>query len=127
MAGIVTVDLLEVRLDTGRAVLHKWGAAPSYLLSSRGMEKLGIPAPPPGLSALDCGEITLSFSLRPGDTLIMVSDGIGEDAVLRSGQGCRLSPGELARKILQDHAGLPQDDATAMTVCLVPAADRDAG
>ena len=127
MAGIVTVDLLEVRLDTGRAVLHKWGAAPSYLLSSRGMEKLGIPAPPPGLSALDCGEITLSFSLRPGDTLIMVSDGIGEDAVLRSGQGSRLSPGELARKILQDHAGLPQDDATAMTVCLVPAADRDAG
>ena len=32
-AGAVTVDLAELRLDTGKAVLYKWGAAPSYVFS----------------------------------------------------------------------------------------------
>lgn len=44
-AGAVTVDLLELELDTGRATAYKWGAAPSYLLFPGGAEKIGTAAP----------------------------------------------------------------------------------
>lgn len=44
-AGAVTVDLLELELDTGRATAYKWGAAPSYLLFPGGAEKSGQPPP----------------------------------------------------------------------------------
>ena len=39
--GFSTADLLELHLDTGRASLYKWGAAPSYL-------KPLLPVPPGG-------------------------------------------------------------------------------
>ena len=40
-AGAVTVDLAELMLDTGKVTVYKWGAAPSYLVTSFGAEKLG--------------------------------------------------------------------------------------
>ena len=40
-AGAVTVDLARIKLDTGRVTLYKWGAAPSYLLTESGAEKIG--------------------------------------------------------------------------------------
>ena len=35
-AGAVTVDLAELSLDTGKVTIYKWGAAPSYIVSSMG-------------------------------------------------------------------------------------------
>lgn len=111
-AGAVTVDLVEVILDTGRATLYKWGAAPSYLVAGATTVKLGITGPPPGLSMQE-RERTEKASLRRGEWLVLVSDGIGEEAALAL---CRraqsLSPRELAEQILALGQLGGQDDAT---------------
>ena len=39
-AAAVTVDLVELRLDSGRASVYKWGAAPSLLLFDGMAEKI---------------------------------------------------------------------------------------
>ncbi len=118
-AGAVTVDLAQIRLDTGKVTLYKWGAAPSYLVSGMGAEKLGNATPPPGLSVTDMQEAREQFSLRRGEMLVLVSDGVGEDAALRC---CRengaLPPSELARKLLSWGQVGGEDDATVVTVTL---------
>ena len=49
-AGAVTLDLAEVRLDTGIACLYKWGSAPSWILRRWEAKKIGTATPPPGIS-----------------------------------------------------------------------------
>ena len=118
-AGIVTVELLELCLDTGRAMLYKWGAAPSYLLSSLGAEKLGTAGPPPGLSVTEGRETVHQLSLRRGEALLLVSDGISQETALRCCQeGVGSAPGEVARKILDLGQLGHGDDATVVTVSL---------
>ena len=78
-AGAVTVDLAEVHLDTGLAHVYKWGAAPSWLLHRSGAEKIGTATPPPGISG-EIRETVEKLSLRRGEALILLSDGVdGED------------------------------------------------
>ena len=120
-AGAVTVDLAELQLDSGRVVLYKWGAAPSYLVTTTGAEKIGTAGPPPGLSVTDCQEMTERLSLRRSQTLVMVSDGVGEEDALRCClDGVGRSPGELAAKMLTVTALSGEDDATVITVRLNP-------
>ena len=118
-AGAVVVDLLEICLDTGKAYLYKWGAAPSYLISAFGTEKIGVATPPPGLSVTDSREQANRVSLRKGEVLILVSDGVGEAETLRC---CQQTEGlpipELARKILDCAQLSGEDDATVITVFL---------
>ncbi len=118
-AGAVAVDLLEMGLDTGKGVLYKWGAAPSYLISAFGAEKIGTAGPPPGLSVTDSRETAYRLSLRKGELLLMVSDGVGEEEALYC---CRemadASPGELARSLLKRGQLSGEDDATVITVSL---------
>ena len=118
-AGAVTIDLLELHLETGKAVIYKWGGAPSYLVSKLGAEKIGTAGPPPGLSVTDGRENTYRLSLRRGEILVLVSDGVGEEEALR----CCLdmtgaSPGELARALLTCSQLSGEDDATVITVRL---------
>lgn len=121
-AGIVTVDLAEIQLDSGRTVLYKWGAAPSYLVGRNGAEKIGTAVPPPGLSVTEGRETVERLSLRRGETLLMVSDGVGgEDALRTLLEAPDLPPGELAAYVLERGAGAESDDATVMAVRLVPA------
>ena len=118
-AGAVTVDLAEIKLDTGKTTLYKWGAAPSYLVTRQGTEKLGIAGPPPGLSVTDCRETVEKFSLRAGELLVMVSDGVGEDEAMvccQSMQGH--SPTELATALLSCGKLGGIDDATVVLVQL---------
>ena len=120
-AGAVTVDLLEIQLDTGKATLYKWGAPAAYLVTRLGAEKIGIAGPPPGLSVTDYRETADKLSLRRGETLILVSDGIGEEEALHcclrlAGQ----SPGELANALLDRGKDAGEDDATVITVRLNP-------
>ncbi len=118
-AGAVTVDLAELQLDSGKVMLYKWGAAPSYLVSDTGVEKIGTAGPPPGLSVTDCRESAERLSLRRAQTLVMVSDGVGEEGALRCCRdGVGRSPGELAEKILTACALSGEDDATVITVRL---------
>ena len=121
MAGAVTVDLAQLQLDTGKVMLYKWGAAPSYLLTDAGAEKIGTAGPPPGLSVTDSRETVERLSLRRGETLVLCSDGVGgEDALRCWFADAEEPPGELAARILEAGALRSQDDATVAVVRLLP-------
>ena len=122
-AGAVTVDLLELRLDTGKAALYKWGAAPSYLISSTLTEKIGTASPPPGLSVMDSRETVERLSLRRGETLVLLSDGVDGEVVRRRALVDDTgTPGEVAARILEVGCGDESDDASVIAVRLSPAA-----
>jgi stage II sporulation protein E len=122
-AGAVTVDLAEIELQSGRVSLYKWGAAPSWVLGSAEAEKIGTAVAPPGLSVTDTRETVDKLSLRRGETLILLSDGVdGEAAMRRASELRSLAPGELAPKVLQYGRGTGSDDATAAVIRLVPQA-----
>ncbi|MDO5401777.1 MAG: PP2C family protein-serine/threonine phosphatase [Eubacteriales bacterium] len=119
--GAVTVDLAEVSLDTGLARIFKWGAAPSWCLTRRGAEKIGTATPPPGLSVSDCHETVEKLSLRRGEVLILLSDGVdGEGALRLSDLTPDAPPGELAAEILEKGRGAGEDDATVAVLRLRP-------
>ena len=122
-AGAVTVDLAQLDLRKGRVTLYKWGAAPSWVLGSAEAEKIGTAVAPPGLSVTDTRETVDKLSLRRGETLILLSDGVdGEAAMRRASELRSLAPGELAPKVLQYGRGTGSDDATAAVIRLVPQA-----
>ena len=99
--------------------LYKWGAVPSYLISGVGAEKIGTASPPPGLSVTDYRESTDKLSLRRGQLLVMVSDGIGETEALRCCMnGVGKTPGEIAAALLSASQAGGQDDATVVTISL---------
>ncbi len=120
-AGSVSVDLAQIDLDTGKATLYKWGAAPSYLIFGAGAEKIGTAAPPPGLSVAGARETVDRLSLRRGEALILLSDGVdGEAAMCRAQDLSGEKPGEMASHILQFGQGDGADDATAAVIRLTP-------
>lgn len=120
-AGAVTVDLAQLQLDTGLARIYKWGAAPSWVLRRSGAEKIGTAAPPPGISVAELREKVEKLSLRRGEVLILLSDGVdGEDALRLSDLTPDAPPGELAAKILERGCGNGEDDATAAVIRLRP-------
>ena len=67
-------------------------------------------------------EAVVKLSLRRGDVLFLLSDGVDGEGVLRQS---RLSPdappGELAAEILEMAGGGAEDDATAAVIRLRPA------
>ena len=120
-AGAVTLDLAQVHLDSGKVMLYKWGAAPSWLLSTNGAEQIGKGGPPPGLSVVECTETVDRLSLRHGQLLVLLSDGI-DPAVIA--QQIDLMgdepPGSLAAKLLEAGATVGTDDVTAAVLRLTP-------
>lgn len=120
-AGAVTVDLAEIYLDTGHATIYKWGAAPSWLLRRSGAEKIGTATPPPGISVTGTRETVEKLSLRRGEALILLSDGVdGEEVLRRTVLAPDAPPGELAAKFLESSRGKGEDDATAAVIRLRP-------
>ena len=119
--GAVTIDLAELRLDTGKVAIYKWGAAPSYVVSRGDAVKIGTAAPPPGLSVTDGRETVERLSLRRGELLVLQSDGAGGEEALRAAlEGQDLPPGELAAQILSCSEEDRTDDATVAVVRLNP-------
>ena len=119
-AGAVTVDLAELQLDSGKAVVYKWGAAPSWLISRVGGEKIGTAGPPPGLQIADRGEQAVRLSLRRGELLVMQSDGVGGEEMPRCRWGDKEPLGELAARILESGSNETDDDATVAIIRLAP-------
>jgi stage II sporulation protein E len=120
-AGAVTVDLAELRLDTGTGVLYKWGAAPSYLLRGDITEKIGTAGPPPGIRGAEAREQQSRLSLRRGETLILLSDGVEGEEIRRLAVTETATPaGELAARLLEAGAEETSDDATLAVVRLHP-------
>lgn len=118
-AGTATVDLVELELDTGRATLYKWGAAPSYLVTRLGADKVGVASPPPGLSVTDSREVVEKVSLRRGELLVLVSDGLGQEEVLRTCQNMAgAAPGEIGAALLAGSRLGTDDDATVVLIRL---------
>ena len=116
---MVTLDLAELRLDTGKATLYKWGAAPSYVISQGEPIKIGTATPPPGLSVTEGRESVERLSLRRGETLVLLSDGAGgEESLRRLWMDEEATAGELAAKILQSSRTTSADDATVAVVRL---------
>jgi stage II sporulation protein E len=70
-----TVDLLELDLMTGEGAFLKSGAAPSFVVRGKVVRRLQAGTVPIGiLNTLDVQKT--EFTLRAGDTVVMVSDGI---------------------------------------------------
>ena len=120
-AGAVTIDLAEIRLDTGRAAVYKWGAAPSLILRRNRAEKIGTVTPPPGISVTETRESVVRLSLRRGEVLVLASDGMDltDTSGLAEMAGSK-TPGELAGYILQEYGDNGEDDATAAVIRLRP-------
>lgn len=120
-AGAVTVDMAELRLDSGKVFLYKWGAAPSYLIGKTGAMKIGTATLPPGISVTEARETVERLSLRRGEALILLSDGVdGEEVLRRCEIAPDMPPGELAAMILEEGRGTGEDDATAAVIRLLP-------
>ena len=120
-AGAVTVDLAEIRLDTGMASVYKWGAAPSWVVRGGRAEKIGTAAPPPGISVTGIRETVEKLSLRRGEVLILLSDGVdGEGVLRRISVTPEMPPGEIAAVLTEKGRGRAEDDASAMVVRLRP-------
>lgn len=125
-AASVTMDVAEIYLDSGKAVIYKWGAAPSFLVSHVGAEKIGTATPPPGLSVTSGREAAERLSLRRGETLFLASDGVDGEDVLHTLQASPgVPPGELAARILETRKGEQSDDATIATVRLRSLSSRE--
>ena len=122
-AAAVTLDLVELRLDSGRAAVYKWGAAPSWLCSRGTAEKIGTAGPPPGLSVESGRETVERLSLSRGEVLVLLSDGV-DGEVIRSGSvlHSQRPPEVLAAEILERGTQENQDDATVAVIRLVPCA-----
>ena len=117
-AGAATLDLAEVRLDSGRISLYKWGAAPSWIARGGTWEKIGTAGPPPGLGLNRGLERAGKLNLSRGEALILASDGLdGEDFPGNAGSPDRAA-GELAAHLLEAGAGKSADDATVAVVRL---------
>ncbi len=121
-AGAVTMDLAEIFLESGVVHIYKWGAAPSWVLTRRGAEKIGTATPPPGIGVETIRMAVEKLSLRRGEVLILLSDGVaGEEIPHLSGVSADGPPGMVAAKILEQCCSQGEDDATAAVLRLCPA------
>ena len=121
-SGAVSIDLAEIFLETGIVHIYKWGAAPSWVLTRRGTEKIGTATPPPGISVESVPMAVEKLSLRRGEVLILVSDGVDSDSLCGLTEVSPDGPlGTLAANILQQGSRAGEDDATAALIRLRPA------
>lgn len=74
-----TIDMLEMDLMTGAATFLKNGAACSYIAREGSVYCVSARSMPVGIIAEAAPE-QVRFSLRDGDTVIMTSDGVAQDA-----------------------------------------------
>ena len=120
-AGVVTLDLAEFRLDTGKVSVYKWGAAPSWLVVPTGAERIGAGTMPPGISVTDARETVENLTMRHGEMLILLSDGVDAAAALKNAAELLSdAPGAVATRLLEQGRGDGMDDATAAVIRLDP-------
>ena len=121
-AGAVSLDLAEIFLETGIVHIYKWGGAPSWVLRRHSAEKIGTATPPPGISVESDPMAVEKLSLRRGEVLILVSDGVKEVSIQSLPEASADAPlGKLAAQILQQDGVEAEDDATVALIRLRPA------
>lgn len=120
--GFSTADLLELHLDTGRAGLYKWGAAPSYLKHRRSARKMGTAAPPPGVGIGEAHQAeVIRLSLQKEEMVVLISDGLeSEETQSQIADFAGQAPKALAAALVAAAPAGEADDRTAVAVCLRP-------
>jgi stage II sporulation protein E len=121
--GYSTVDLLTIDLFSCRGDLYKLGAAPSYLCRGNQVHRIAGGALPAGSMGASQSPAVTHLPLAPGDTLLLISDGVSdglEDDWLRRGllSGGQLDARGLALALL-NHQGeqrSQRDDQTAVVL-----------
>ena len=94
----------------------------SWVISPMGGRKIGTATPPPGLSVQEGRETVERLSLRRGETLVLLSDGVGAgDAIASLAVSSATPPGEVAAEILELSSLENGDDATVAVIRLAPA------
>ena len=117
-----TVDLMELDLMTGAASFIKSGAAPSFVVRGGVVHRLQAGTAPIGIiCALDVQ--STPFTLKAGDTVVLISDGILQDdpdckwitSYLTGASN--LSPEEIVYRIcLHAAQGEKHDDCSAIAL-----------
>lgn len=119
------MDVMELDLYAAEARFVKSGAAPSFVVRDGRLFRLASKTVPIGiLRALDAEMIR--FTVEPGDTIVMLSDGVMsgfEEAawlcdLLASPHVLAKSPEEIAQKIVAAAATESRDDITAAVIKL---------
>lgn len=79
--GYATVDLMCVDLFTGDTCFYKYGAAPSYVCSARGVHRIKGETLAAGLASGEgSAPDIVRMRLKPGCTAVIASDGVIADA-----------------------------------------------
>ena len=116
-----TIDLLEVVRITAQATIFKVGAAPTFLLRDGECHRIEAKTPPAGIMREVIAE-KIMITLKKGDFLVMVSDGVVQTGargfdlceIMKQG-GCR-SAHALAARVLEE-ARNRSECADDMSVC----------
>ena len=120
----------QVDLFSGEGQLFKLGAAPSYVKKGSAVQRLSGTSLPAGLAEGEQGALDqFTLKLVPGDTVLMVSDGIcgaGEDQWVKDklAQFDGASPKDLARELITDS---PKEVTDARTALVIRIEKRAAG
>lgn len=126
-----TLDLLEIDLLSGDAAFTKSGTVPSYILRDGSLFKISSDSMPLGITRETEAE-EIRFTLRAGDIIVMMSDGVvtGEEDAARLCElltyGWEENLTRMSEKILREakmrHAHLPsapnRDDMTLALIRL---------
>ncbi len=124
-----TVDLIIIDKETGDSRFYKMGAATSFLLRDKNIKRIEHAALPIGM----IGRISacqLKMKLVPGDTIIMVSDGITEAdredleadwlqkylGQIPCAKGPRILAGEIVSLAQEKYDERQKDDLTAVVI-----------
>ncbi len=116
-----TIDLLEVDRITAQATLFKVGAAPTFLVRDGECHRIEAKTPPAGIMREVIAE-RITVTLKKGDFLVMVSDGVVQtgskgldlSGIVKEGH-CR-SAHALASRVLEE-ARTRAECSDDMSVC----------
>lgn len=121
--SFTTIDLLAADLTAKRAVLYKYGAAPTYIKRKGSVRRLAGASLPAGLQEANAEPQAVSFPLEENSFLLMISDGVadaGDDQwvqdLLAGWQG--EDPNTLASLVLREAYQRRQGDDDRSVLCL---------
>lgn len=93
--GYATVDLMCVDLFTGETCFYKYGAAPSYVKTAKGVRKIKGNSLSAGMGVEDTNAPdVVKIVLKPGNIAVVASDGV------TAGKS-----DEMMKKLIEDNAG----------------------
>ena len=123
--SLATLDALEIDLCSGKSEFYKAGAAASFIMSGDEISVIESSSLPIGILR-DVNFVETEARLKPGDWVLMVSDGVISDGYNKIQQDMKLysssSPAEFAEIIVNNacrrHSAKQRDDMTAIAILI---------